>query len=102
MVSIAVLIGRLGKVLAAKNATDKDFKVKPIDDLDAACRIHDKEIRDKGNSFKVDTKLMRKAEKIAQITKVFTQTSSKGSVHRRLNVKNQVLSRALNGEEEPS
>lgn len=58
-----------GKVLAAKNATDKDFQVKPIDDLDAACRIHDKDIRDKGNSFKVDTKLMRKAEKIARSAK---------------------------------
>lgn len=54
-----------GKVLAAKNATDKDFQVKPIDDLDNACRTHDKDIRDKGNSFKVDTKLMNKARKIA-------------------------------------
>lgn len=58
-----------GKVLSAKNASDKDFEVKPIDDLDAACRIHDKDIRDKGNSFKVDTKLMRKAEKIARSPK---------------------------------
>ena len=66
-----------GKVLAAKNATDKDFEVKPIDDLDAACRIHDKDIRDQGNSFKVDTKLMKKAEKIARSPKYSLKLQTK-------------------------
>jgi len=66
-----------GKVLAAKNASDKDFQVKPIDDLDAACRIHDKDIRDKGNSFKTDTKLMNKAQKIANSPKYSLKLRSK-------------------------
>ena len=58
-----------GKVLAAKNASDKGGAVKPIDDLAAAGGRGDKDIRDQGNSFKVDTKLMKKAEKIARSPK---------------------------------
>lgn len=54
-----------GKVLAAKDATAKDFKVKPVDDLDAACRIHDLDINKRGNSFKTDQKLETKARRIA-------------------------------------
>lgn len=55
-----------GKVLAAKDATAKDFKVKPVDDLDAACRIHDLDINKRGNSFTTDQKLETKARRIAK------------------------------------
>ena len=55
-----------GKVLAAKDATAKDFKVKPTDDLDKACRLHDLDINKRGNSFTTDQKLEDRAMRIAK------------------------------------
>ena len=53
-----------GKVLAAKDATTEDFKVKPTDDLDAACRLHDLAINKNGNSYRTDQALEKRARAI--------------------------------------